>query len=108
VGHTSFVNGRFCCGGTSHTTFIGAIKIKTQPPPLMIRFLYALICVASLLIGYTVAAKGQNDWFLAAIYLLMVGYGLYFILSLEYPNLLMPFEQINEAFLLLNNSLGSI
>jgi hypothetical protein len=108
VGHTSFVNGRFCCGGTSHTTFIGAIKIKTHPPPLMMRFLYVLMCVVSLLIGYTVAAKGENDWFLATIYVLMMGHGLYVILSLEYPNLLMPFEQIKEAFLLLNNSLGSI
>ena len=85
---------------------VGAIKVKTHPPPLMMRFLYGLMCVASLLIGYTVAAKGENDWFLAAIYLLMMGLGFYVILSLEYPNLLMPFEQFNEDLLLLKNALA--
>jgi hypothetical protein len=86
---------------------LGDIKNKSHPPILMIRFLYTLMCVTSLLIGYTVAIRGQTDWFLATVYLLLMGFGIYVILSLEYPNLLMPFEEFNEDLLLLKNSLGS-
>jgi hypothetical protein len=85
---------------------LGDIKIKSHPPALMMRFLYALLCIASLLIGYTVAAKGETDWFLATVYLGLMGFGVYVILALEYPNLLMPFEELNEDLLLLKNSLG--
>jgi hypothetical protein len=85
---------------------LGGIKIKSHPPLLMMRFLYTLLCVASLLIGYTLAVKGETDWFLATVYLLLMGFGIYVILALEYPNLLMSFEEINEDLLLLKNSLG--
>jgi hypothetical protein len=86
---------------------MGDIKTKSHPPLLMVRFIYTLLCVASLLIGYTVAIRGETDWFLATVYLLLMGFGIYVILSLEYPNLLMPFEEFNEDLLLLKNSLGS-
>jgi len=85
---------------------VGNIKTKSHPPLLMMHFLYTLLCVASLLIGYTVAVKGETDWFLATVYLLLMGFGMYVILALEYPNLLMPFEELNEDLFLLKNSLG--
>lgn len=81
------------------------IKTKSHPPVLMMRFMYTLLCVASLLIGYTVAKRGETDWFLATVYLLLMGFGIYVILSLEYPNLLMPFEEFNEDLLLLKSYL---
>ena len=85
----------------------GDIKTKSHPPLLMMHFLYTLFCAASLLIGYTVAVRGETDWLLATVYLLLMGFGFYVILALEYPNLLMPFEEFNQDFLLLKNSLGS-
>ena len=74
----------------------------------MMRFIYTLLCVASLLIGYTVAMRGETDWFLAMVYLLLMGFGIYVILALEYPNLLMPFDEFNEDLLRLRNSLGPV
>jgi hypothetical protein len=91
------------------STFQSAdIKTKSHPPILMMRFIYTLLCVASLLIGYTVAMRGETDWFLAMVYLLLMGFGIYVILALEYPNLLMPFDEFNEDLLRLRNSLGPV
>ena len=87
------------------TFHLADIKTKSHPPVLMMRFIYALLCIASLLIGYTVAMSGETDWFLAIVYLLLRGFGIYVILSLEYPNLLMPFNEFNEDLLRLKNSL---
>jgi len=77
------------------------IKAKSHPPLLIMRFLYALLCIGALLIGYTMAVKQENDWFLASVYIILMGLGLYVILSLEYPHLLMPKEEVNRAFLLM-------
>lgn len=86
---------------------IGALKTKSHPPTLLMRFLYILLCIGALLIGYTMAVKHESDWFMAVIYVLIMGYGLHVILSLEYPNLLMPYGEFNRDLLLLKNSLGN-
>jgi hypothetical protein len=89
------------------TTFgAEAIKTKSHPPILLMRFLYILLCTGALLIGYTMAVKRENDWFLAFIYVLLMGIGLHVILSLEYPNLLMPYGEFNRDLLLLKSYLN--
>lgn len=85
---------------------VGTIKTKSHPPILLMRFLYILLCMGALLIGYTMAIKRETDWFLAVIYVLLMGLGLHVILSLEYPNLLMPYGEFNRDMLLLKNSLS--
>jgi cell division protein FtsW (lipid II flippase) len=62
--------------------------------------------MGALLIGYTMAIKRETDWFLAVIYVLLMGLGLHVILSLEYPNLLMPYGEFNRDMLLLKSSLS--
>jgi hypothetical protein len=83
----------------------GAIKNKSHPPKLLMRFLYFLLCIGGVIIGYTMAVKNESDWFLAAMYLLIMGIGLHVILSLENPNLLMPYTEFNRDLLLLKDSL---
>ena len=82
-----------------------AIKFKTHPPKLLIHFLYLLLCTGGVLTGYTMAVKNGSNWFLAVVYLLIMGIGLQVILSLENPTLLMPYEEFNKDLLLLKESL---
>mgnify|MGYP000199182874 FL=1 len=84
---------------------VGVVKTKSHPPLLVLRFLYVLLCMGALLIGYTMAVKNENDWFLAVTYVVLMGFGLYVILSLEFPNLLMSYEEFNKDLLILGNSL---
>lgn len=77
----------------------GILKTKSHPPTLLMRFLYILLCAGALLIGYTMAVKQESDWFLAAIYVMLMGFGLHVILSLEYPSLLMPYGEFNRDLL---------
>jgi hypothetical protein len=81
-----------------------AIKFKTHPPKLLIHFLYLLLCTGGVLTGYTMAVKNGSNWFLAFVYLLIMGIGLKVILSLENPTLLMPYEEFNKDLLLLKES----
>lgn len=82
----------------------GNINIKSHPPTLLLRFLFGLLCIAAFLIGYTMAAKNENDWLLATLYTAIIGVTLFVILSLEFPNLLMPYQEINKDFLLLKDA----
>lgn len=81
----------------------GIIKSKSHPPGLLMKFLFAMLCVGAFLIGYTMAVKKEHDWLLASLYTLLIGISLYVILSLEIPNLLMPYDEINRDFLLLKD-----
>jgi hypothetical protein len=91
------------------TTFnFAAIKMKSHPPILIMCFLFILLFAGALLTGYTMAVKGESDWFLAFVYVLLMSFGLYVILSLEYPNVLMPYEELNRDLLLLKKQLSSI
>lgn len=83
---------------------VGNINIKSHPPTLLMRFLFGLLCTTAFLIGYTMAVKKEHDWLLAAFYTATIGIALYVILSLEFPNLLMPYEEINRDFLLIKEA----
>jgi len=63
---------------------------RSHPAVLLLSFFYLLLCVGSLLIGYTMAAQRENDWFLSLLYIVLLGGGFYIIFSLEFPNVLMP------------------
>jgi sugar phosphate permease len=82
----------------------GIINTKSHPSTLLLRFLFGLLCVAAFLIGYTMAVKKENDWLMAMFYTVIIGFTLYVILSLEFPNLLMPYQEINRDLLLLKDS----
>ena len=88
-------------GNLATTYAAGIIKVKSHPPSLLMKFLFTLLCIGAFLIGYTMAVKKEHDWLLASLYTLLIGTSLYVILSLEVPNLLMPYEEINRDFLLL-------
>jgi len=77
----------------------GAIKFKSHPPQLVIHFLYLLLCIGGVLSGYTMAVKNESDWFMAVIYLVMMGIGFQVILSLENPTLLIPYVEFNKDLL---------
>ncbi len=82
----------------------GIINTKSHPSTLVMRFLFGLLCVAAFLIGYTMAVKKESDWLLAILYTALIGVALYVILSLELPNLLMPYEEVNRDFLALKEA----
>ena len=68
------------------------------------RFLFGLLCATAFLIGYTMAVKNENDWLMAIFYTATIGIALYVILSLEFPNLLMPYEEITRDLLMLKEA----
>ena len=82
----------------------GTINVKSHPSILLMRFLLALLCIGAFLIGYTMAVKNESDWLLASLYTALIGFSLYVILSLELPNILMPYEEINRDFLVLKEA----
>ena len=82
----------------------GIINTKSHPPGLLMRFLLFLLCIGAFLIGYIMAVKKEGDWLLAGMYTFLIGLSMYIILSLEIPNILMPYEEVNRDLLLLINS----
>lgn len=80
------------------------IKIKSHPPRILMFFLYVLLSIGALLIGYTMAINSERDWFLVTLYIVLMGFGLHVIMTLEYPNMLMPTE-FNKDLITLKNSL---
>lgn len=79
----------------------GVINAKSHPPRLLMSFLFGLLCISAFLIGYTMAIKNESDWILASLYTALTGFSLYVILSLELPNLLMPYDEVNRELLML-------
>lgn len=90
-------------GGLATAFTAGIINTKSHPPSLLMRFLLALLCIGAFLIGYTMAVKKESDWLLATLYTFLIGVSLFVILSLEVPNLLMPYEETNREFLLIKS-----
>jgi len=82
----------------------GVIDTKSHPPSLLLKFLFALLCIGAFLIGYTMVLKNETDWLLASLYTLLIGISIYVILSLELPNLLMPYEEVNRDLLMLKDA----
>jgi hypothetical protein len=79
----------------------GVIDTKSHPPSMLLRFLFALLCIGAFLIGYTMVLKNETDWLLASLYTLLIGVSIYVILSLELPHLLMPYDEVNRDLLTL-------
>ena len=77
----------------------GMLNARHHPPPILDRFLFALLSIGALLSGYAMAVKNEEDWFLTALYLGLMGFALYVIFALEFPNQLFPYESFNADLL---------
>lgn len=89
------------------TTFRQAIlDAKNHPPSMVIIFLFILLCIGALLSGYAMAIEKQEDWLLTPIYLFLIGYALFVIFSLEFPNELLNFDSVNSDLLRLKKIIG--
>ncbi len=82
----------------------GILNAKHHPPVIIERFLFALLSIGALLSGYSMAVKKEEDWFLTALYLGLMGFALYVIFSLEFPHQLQSSEYINADFLKLQKA----
>lgn len=77
----------------------GMLNARNHPPPILERFLFTLLTIGALLCGYTMAVKNEVDWFLTCIFLGLIGFALYVIFALEFPNELFPYESFNADLL---------
>jgi len=83
------------------------INAKNHPPAIIEGFLLILLTTGALLSGYAMAVKKEDDWFLAAIYLALIGFTLVVIFSLEIPYQLMNQGLINHELLEVQKLMGS-
>ena len=77
----------------------GMLNTRHHPPAIIERFLFTLLTIGALLSGYAMAVKNEEDWFLTFIYLGLMGFALYVIFALEFPNELFPYEVFNADLL---------
>lgn len=77
----------------------GMLNARHHPPVILERFLFALLSIGALLSGYAMAVKNEEDWFLTFIYLGLMGFALYVIFALEFPNELFPYDSFNADLL---------
>lgn len=77
----------------------GMLNARHHPPAILERFLFTLLTIGALLSGYAMAVKNEGDWFLTAIYLGLMGFALYVIFALEFPNQLFPYDAFNADLL---------
>jgi hypothetical protein len=77
----------------------GMLNARRHHPVILERFLFALLSIGALLSGYAMAVKNEEDWFLTFIYLGLMGFALYVIFALEFPNELFPYETFNADLL---------
>ena len=77
----------------------GMLNARHHPPAILERFLFTLLTIGALLSGYAMAVKNEEDWFLTFIYLALMGFALYVIFALEFPNELFPYEAFNTDLL---------
>jgi hypothetical protein len=82
----------------------GILNGKRHPPPIIERFLFALLSIGALLSGYSMAVKKEEDWFLTVLYLGLMGLALYVIFALEFPHLLLDPQLMNSDFLKLHTA----
>lgn len=81
----------------------GSIKIRLHPSKLIVRFLFILMSVGGVLTGYSMAIKNETDWILSILYVALISFTFHVILSLEYPNIFMPYEELNQDLLRLKS-----
>lgn len=77
----------------------GMLNAKHHPPAILERFLFTLLSIGALLSGYAMAVKNEEDWFLTFMYLGLMGFALYVVFALEFPNQLFPYEVFNADLL---------
>jgi len=77
----------------------GNLAAKDHPPAIIERCLLVLLCVGSLLSGYTMAIHKEEDWFLTSIYVGLMGFALFVIFTLEFPNQLFSYDAVNTELL---------
>jgi len=77
----------------------GLLNARHHPPPILERFLFTLLSISALLSGYAMAIKNEEDWFLTFVYLSLMGFAIYVIFALEFPNELFPYEVFNADLL---------
>jgi len=82
----------------------GILNGKRHPPPIIERFLFALLSIGALLSGYSMAVKKEEDWFLTVLYLGLMGLALYVIFALEFPHLLLDPQLMNADLLKLQKA----
>jgi len=75
------------------------LNAKNHPPAIIEGFLLVLMTTGALLSGYAMAIKKEDDWFLAGIYLTLIGFTLVVIFSLEIPYQLMDHNVMNGDLL---------
>lgn len=80
----------------------GILNGKHHPPAIIDRFLFTLLSIGALLSGYSMAIKKEEDWFLTALYLGLMGFALYVIFALEFPHQLQDPQLMNADFLKLH------
>jgi hypothetical protein len=83
------------------------LNVKNHPPAIIEGFLLILLMTGALLSGYAMAVKREDDWFLAMIYLALIGFTLVVIFSLEIPYQLMNQEVMNHELLEVQRLMGS-
>ena len=76
-----------------------SIKLMIHPSKIIVRFLFILMIVGGVLSGYSMAVKNQTDWILSILYVALVTFTFHVILSLEYPNIFIPPEELNQDLL---------
>jgi len=77
----------------------GTLNARHHPPPIIDRFLFILLSLGALLSGYAMAIQKEEDWFLTILYLAVMGFALYVIFALEYPNQIFEYEMFNADLL---------
>ena len=82
---------------------VGILNAKNHPPSIVQQFLFALLCVGALLSGYAMAIDKEEDWLLTGIYLALIGYALFIIFALEFPNQLFNYDAVNSDLLRLRS-----
>ena len=77
----------------------GNLMAKDHPPAIIEHCLLVLLCVGSLLSGYAMAIHKEEDWFLTILYVGLMGFALFVIFSLEFPNQLFSYDTLNSDLL---------
>ena len=83
------------------------IAFRNHPPLLIFRALLIMVCVVSLLSGYSMAIKKESDLFLAAIFGFLMAGAIFVILTLEFPYFgpIQP-DDFHDEFILLRHLMG--
>jgi len=84
----------------------GLLHSKSHPPAIIDQFLLVLLCVGALLSGYAMAVQKEEDWFLTILYVGLMGFALFVIFSLEFPNQLSSYDALNSELLKVQDIIG--